>query len=387
VKITDVEAISVSVGKGYPYAIVVVLIRTDEGITGIGEASLGGRSRGVLGIIDHARELLVGQDPARIEHLFAEILRGTFWSTGQVIMSAIAGIDMALWDIKGKRLGVPVYDLLGGATREKVRVYRHLHQDTSGSTDQEIVGIVEDAHAWVEKGFPVLRFSPVAADPSEPWDPTRSMLASVRAAERLRLELGNEIELLFDAHTMFSPIETVQLANMLEPYRLFFYEDPVRPFNAQSLRLVRQKTNLPLATGEQFSHKWEFQPLIEEELIDYLRIDVAHAGGITEGKKILAAGEIHGQRSALHHASSPINGIVCLHIDCAIPNFGIQEWNEFAGLQELFPNAPVAVDGYVTRPEGPGLGLEFDEAAARAQPSRDAELPHRYWPDGSVADY
>jgi L-alanine-DL-glutamate epimerase-like enolase superfamily enzyme len=387
VKITDVEALSVSGGVNYPYAIVVVLIRTDEGITGIGEASLGGRSRGVIGIIDHARELLIGQDPARIEHLYAEILRGTFWSTGQVIMSAIAGIDMALWDIKGKRLGAPVYDLLGGATRDKVRVYRHLAQDTSATVEHEIDGLVEDAHAWVAKGFNVLRFSPVAADPGDPWDPTRSMLASAQAAERLRLELGNSVELLFDAHTMFSPIETIQLANMLEPYRLFFYEDPVRPFNGQSLRLVRQKTNLPLATGEQFSHKWEFQPLIEEELIDYLRIDVAHAGGITEGKKILAAGEIHGQRSALHHASSPINGIVCLHIDCSIPNFGIQEWNEFPGLQELFPNAPIAVDGYITRPEGPGLGLEFDEAAARKRLSRDRELPHRYWPDGAVADY
>ncbi len=386
-KITDVEALSVSGGVDYPYAIVVVLIRTDEGITGIGEASLGGRSRGVLGIIDHARDLLIGQDPARIEHLSAEILRGTFWSTGQVIMSAIAGIDMALWDIKGKRLGAPVYDLLGGATRDKVRVYRHLAHDSSGSVDREIDGLVEDAHAWVAKGFNVLRFSPVAADPGAPWDPTRSMLASVQAAERLRLELGNNVELLFDAHTMFSPIETIQLANMLEPSRLFFYEDPVRAFNGQSLRLVRQKTNLPLATGEQFSHKWEFQPLIEEELIDYLRIDMAHAGGITEARKILAAAEIHGQRSALHHASSPINAIACLHVDCAIPNFGIQEWPEFPSLQELFPNAPTAVDGYVTRPEGPGLGLEFDEAAARKRRSRDRELPHRYWPDGAVADY
>ena len=386
-KITDVEALSISGGVDYPYAIVVVLIRTDEGITGIGEASLGGRSRGVLGIIDHARDLLIGQDPARIEHLSSEILRGTFWSTGQVIMSAIAGIDMALWDIKGKRLGAPVYDLLGGATRDKVRVYRHLAHDTSGSTDREIDGLVENAHAWVAKGFNVLRFSPVAAATSDPWDPTRSMLASVQAAERLRLELGNDVELLFDAHTMFSPIETIQLANMLEPSRLFFYEDPVRAFNGQSLRLVRQKTNLPLATGEQFSHKWEFQPLIEEELVDYLRIDMAHAGGITEARKILAAAEIHGQRSALHHASSPINAIACLHVDCAIPNFGIQEWPEFPSLQELFPNAPTAVDGYVTRPEGPGLGLEFDEAAARKRLSRDAELPHRYWPDGAVADY
>jgi mannonate dehydratase len=386
-QITDIEAIPVSAGTGYSYSVVVILVRTDGGLTGIGEASLAGRSRGVLGIIDHARELLVGQDPARIEHCWNEIVRGTFWSTGQVVMSAVAGIDLALWDLKGKRLGVPVYDLLGGATREKVRVYRHLRHDSFGSVEREIETLVDDAHRWKEQGFTALRFSPLAAHTEAPWDPSRSINASIRAIEALRLALGDEVELLFDAHTMFSPIETVTLANALEPYRLYFYEDPIRPFNAQSLRMVRQKTNVPLATGEQFSHKWEFQPLIEEELADYLRIDVVHAGGITEAKKIMAAAEIHGQKSALHHASSPVNGMACLHIDCAIPNFGIQEWMEFPAMQELFPNAPFAENGYVTRPEGPGLGLEFDEAEARKRPSNDAELPHRYWPDGAVADY
>jgi mannonate dehydratase len=186
---------------------------------------------------------------------------------------------------------------------------------------------------------------------------------------------------------MFSPAETITLARALEPYRLFFYEDPVRPFNAQSLRMVRAKTNVPLATGEQLAHKWEFQPLIEEELVDYLRIDIVHAGGVTEAKKIMAAAEIHGQRSAFHYGASPINNTACLHVDCAIPNFGIQEWGEFPTMYEIFPNAPRAVNGYVEPTRGPGLGLEFDEAEARKRPSRDAELPHRYWPDGAVADY
>src|SRR5215217_3432961 len=382
-KITELEAIPVALGPGYPYALIVVLIRTDEGLTGIGEASLGGRGRGVLGILDHVRDLLIGQDPGKIEHLWAEIVHGTFWSTGQVIMSAVAGIDLALWDLKGKRLGVPVYDLLGGPTRDKVRVYRHL----SGDSKEELV---EDALRWKEKGFTALRYCPLAAldaTSMSSWDPQRSIVATIKGTEALRLALGDEVDLLLDAHTMFSPIETVTLARALEPYRLFFYEDPIRPFNAQSLRLVRAKTNVPLATGEQLSHKWEFQPLIEEELVDYLRIDVVHAGGITEAKKILAAAEIHGQRSALHHASAPLNGVACLHIDCAIPNFGIQEWAELPAMFELFPNAPRAVNGYVEPPRGPGLGLEFDEAEARKRPSRDAELPHRYWPDGSVGDY
>ncbi len=141
---------------------------------------------------------------------------------------------------------------------------------------------------------------------------------------------------------MFSPAESAYLGHALEPYRLYFYEDPIRPLNPMSLRLVRDKVNLPIATGEQLAHKWEFQPLIENELVDYLRIDMVHAGGITEAKKILAAGEVHGQRSALHHASSPVNGVACLHVDLAVPNFGIQEWMELEPLYELFPNAPRA---------------------------------------------
>jgi len=382
-KITEIEALPIQAGPGYPYAIIIVLIRTDEGLTGIGEASLAGRSRGVLGIMDHARELLIGKDPAMIEHHWAEIVHGTFWSTGQVVMSAVAGIDIALWDLKGKRLGAPIYDLLGGPTRQNVRVYRHLNGES-------VEAVVEDALSWKERGFHALRFTPLKAlDPHSManWDPARSINATIAATEALRLAVGDDVDLLLDAHTMFSPIETITLARTIEPYRLFFYEDPIRPFSPQSLRLVRQKTNLPLATGEQLAHKWEFQTIIEEDLVDFLRIDVVHAGGITEAKKILGAGEIHGQRSALHHASSPVNGMVCLHLDCSVPNFGIQEWLEVDALYELFPNAPRAVNGYVEPLRGPGLGLEFDESEARKRPSRDFELPHRYWPDGAVGDY
>ena len=382
-KITDIEAIPVSAGPGYPYAVIVVLVRTDEGLTGIGEASLAGKGRGVLGVLDHFRELLVGQDPARIEHCWSEMVHGTFWSTGQVVMSAVAGIDLALWDLKGKRLGVPVYELLGGPTRDRVRVYRHLRGDSAGA-------LVEDARRWTEQGYTALRYHPLAAldaHSMRQWDPQRAIAATIAGTEALRLAAGDAVDLLLDVHTMFSPAESAYLGHALEPYRLFFYEDPIRPFNPESLRLVREKVNLPLATGEQLSHKWEFRPLIEGELVDYLRIDLVHAGGLTEGKKILAAAEIHGQRSALHHASAPVNGAACLHLDAAIPNFGIQEWMEIEPLYELFPNAPRAAAGYLALPAGPGLGLEFDERAARRRLSRDGELPHRYWPDGSVGDY
>jgi galactonate dehydratase len=370
------------VGAGYEFAVIIVLVRTDEGLTGIGEASLAGRGRGVLGILDHFGELLAGQDPAKIEHWWSEMVRGTFWSAGQVIMSAVAGIDIALWDLKGKRLGVPVYDLLGGPTRERVRGYRHLE----GSTAEELA---DDALRWREQGFTALRFGPLAAFDGRSltrWDPQTAIVQTIKAAESLRSAVGDDVDLILDAHTMFSPAEAAYLGHALEPARLYFYEDPIRPLNALSLRTVRDKVNLPIATGEQLAHKWEFQPLIENELVDYLRVDLVHAGGITEAKKILAAGELHGQRSALHHASSPVNGAACLHVDLAVPNFGIQEWMELEPLYELFPNAPRAHAGSVS-PLGPGLGLEFDESEARKRPSRDARLPQRYWPDGSVGDY
>jgi L-alanine-DL-glutamate epimerase-like enolase superfamily enzyme len=383
VKITEIETLPVAVGPGYPFAVILVLVRTDEGLTGIGEASLGGRGRGVIGILDHVRELLVGQDPGRIEHWWSELVRGTFWSNGQVVMSAVAGIDMALWDLKGKRLGVPVHELLGGPTRERVRVYRHL----AGNSAEELV---EDAERWIAQGFTALRFHPLAALDAHSlrhWDPQASIAATIRGTEALREAVGDGVDLLLDAHTMFGPAEAAYLGHAVESCRLFFFEDPIRPLNPNSLRLVREKVNLPIATGEQLAHKWEFQPLIENELVDYLRIDPAHAGGITEAKKILAAGELHGQRSALHHASSPVNGVACLHLDLAIPNFGIQEWMELEPLYELFPNAPRAERGYVAPSTGPGLGLELDEAEARRRPSRDGPLPQRHWPDGGVGDY
>ena len=259
-KITGIETLPVSVGPGYDYAVLIVLVRTDEGLTGIGEASLAGQGRGVLGILDHAAELLVGQDATRIEHWWSELVRGTFWSTGQVIMSAVAGIDIALWDLQGKRLGVPVYELLGGPTRERVRVYRHL----AGDSAEELV---EDALRWREQGFTALRYGPLAAFDAHSlanWDPQRSIVQTIAATESLRGALGDEVDLLLDAHTMFSPAESAYLGHALEPYRLFFYEDPIRPLNPHSLRLVRDKVNLPLATGEQLAHKWEFQPLIED---------------------------------------------------------------------------------------------------------------------------
>ena len=296
-------------------------------------------------------------------------------------MSAVAGIDIALWTLRGKRLGVPVYDLLGGPTRERVRVYRHLAGDT-------VEALAEDAQPWHEQGFigsASVRLRRSTTIRSRTGTRSRRSLPTIEATESLRATLGDEIDLIIDAHTMFGPAESAYLGHALEPYRLYFYEDPIGPLNPRSLRLVREKVNLPLATGEQLSHKWEFRPLIEHELVDYLRIDLVHAGGMTEAKKILAAGEIYGQRSALHHASSPINGAACLHLDVAVPNFGIQEWMELEPLYEFFPNAPRA--GRLRAPFPVMVSASNLTSEARTRPSWDGDLPQRYWPDGSVGDY
>ena len=383
-KITGIETLPVSVGAGYDYAVIIVLVRTDEGLTGIGEASLAGRGRGVLGILDHFAELLVGQDPARIEHWWGEMVRGTFWSTGQVIMSAVAGIDIALWDLKGKRLGVPVYE---PPRRPDARAGARLPPPRGRPRRGARRGRAALARAGVH-GAPLrparrLRRARADAVGSAAVDRARRSRPRRPCATRS----VTDVDLLLDAHTMFSPAEAAYLGHALEPYRLYFYEDPIRPLNPLSLRLVREKVNLPIATGEQLAHKWEFQPLIENELVDYLRIDLVHAGGITEAKKILATGEVHGQRSALHHASSPVNGVGLpprRHGGAELRDPGVD--GARAAVRALPERA--ARRGRLRRAaRGPGLGLELDEAEARRRPSRDAPLPSRPWPDGGVADY
>ena len=382
-KITEIETLPVSVGPGYEYAVIIVLVRTDEGLTGIGEASLAGRGRGVLGILDHFRDLLVGQDPAKIEHWWSEMTRGTFWSNGQVIMSAVAGIDSRSGISRGSDSACRSTSCSAGR-----RATGSASTGTSSGDSAE--ALVEDALRWREQGFTALRYGPLAALRRGGSGALGSAAVDRRddrrdggVAERSRRRRRPAPRRPHDVQPGRGGIPRSR-ARAVSPLLLRGPDPAAQPV---LLQLVRDKVNLPLATGEQLSHKWEFQPLIENELVDYLRIDMVHAGGITEAKKILAAGEMHGQRSALHHASSPVNGIACLHVDMAVPNFGIQEWMELEPLYELFPNAPRAKDGYVVPPSGPGLGLEFDEDEARRRPSRDAALPSRSWPDGGVADY
>ena len=247
--------------------------------------------------------------------------------------------------------------------------------------------------ASLERGFTALRFGPLAALDEQVAHALGSAggrsSQTIEATEALRAALGDDVDLLLDAHTMFSPAEAAYLGHALEPYRLYFYEDPIRPLNPLSLRLVRDKVNLPIATGEQLAHKWEFQPLIENELVDYLRIDMVHAGGITEAKKILADGR--DARAALGAPSRELAGQRRRPASTSTwrcPNFGIQEWMELEPLYELFPNAPRAEAGYVVPPAGPGPRPRVRRGGGAAAPvARRRAAPRAHWPDGGVADY
>jgi L-alanine-DL-glutamate epimerase-like enolase superfamily enzyme len=378
VQITDIKTFLIA-GRGHN--VILVKVETDDGLYGLGEGSLAGRDQGVLGVIQHLKPLLIGRDPARIEDIWQECYRNTFWRGGPILLSAISGIDIALWDLKGKRLGVPVYDLLGGKTRDRVRVYTHL----SGSTDDELC---EQALRKIEQGYTALRFVPALFN-AQPWDARKSVRATIRTFERLRRAVGEDIDLMIDVHHRFSPMQNVQLGPAAKAIGLFFIEDPIPPDNLQSYALMRKKIDVPLATGEAMVTKWSFKYLIENELIDYLRVDPVHAGGITETKKIAIMGEVHNIDLALHNPTSPVCAATCIHVDASVPNFGIQESVvQSEVMREIFPIQPEIIDGYFEVSNRPGLGLEFDESAAlRHTTTRLTELPHLRRGDDSVTDW
>ena len=370
-KITSVRVYPVS-------AFVYVVIDTDEGISGLGEASLSGRRDAVVGAFEHLRPVLLGQDATRIEHIWQDLFRGTFWRGGPVLQSALAGIDIALWDLNGKALGVPVYRLLGGLARDRVLAYRHSYGDTPGT-------LVERSRALLDEGWRVLRISPVEDDG---FDPGRAVRAAVEHMATLRDAVGADVEIIFEVHTRLTPTRAVELCNAIAPYRPFFVEDPIRSENPASFATLRARTDVAIGTGEQLHTKWAFRELVEQELVDYLRVDICHTGGITEARKIAAMAEVHYQELATHYTASPVSTAAMLHLNLAIPNCAVQEHAPAADwMQEVIRTRVRAEDGYLLPPEGPGLGVELDEVAAAAHVGEDHEPPHLRRADGSVQDW
>jgi L-alanine-DL-glutamate epimerase-like enolase superfamily enzyme len=357
-----------------------VTVDTDEGIAGVGESGLSGRELAVMGAVQHLAPLLIGQDPSRIEHLWQVMARGGFFPALGPVAAALSAIDIALWDIRGKALGVPVYELLGGLVRERVVCYPH-------NSEGGVEPLVESARRTWEEGWKFVRWGlPAEGDVLEPRVAVRT---AVRQFEALRAALGDDVELCLDVHTRLDPADSIALLRAVEPYRPYFMEDPVRAEDLTALRRVRARTAVPIAVGEQLHSKWQFRAVIEEELTDFARVDLCLAGGITEAKKIAAMAETHHIKLATHNPLGPVSTAACLHLNLACPNVGVQEQPRRPGTM-LTDVVPVQVEwreGYLLPPARPGLGVEFDRAAARAHPFQMREPPHLRRADGSLTNW
>ncbi len=401
-KIVSAKVIVTCPGRNF----VTLKIETADGVTGLGDATLNGRELAVASYLqDHIAPLLVGREAHRIEDTWQYLYRGAYWRRGPVTMSAIAAVDMALWDIKAKLAGLPLYQLLGGACREGVLVYCH----ANGKTIDEVL---EQAQSFREMGYKAIRlqsgipglastygvskdklfYEPADADiPTENvWSTEKYLSFAPSLFEKAREKLGWDIHLLHDVHHRLTPIEAGRLGKDLEPYRLFWLEDAVPAENQAAFRLIRQHTTTPLAVGEVFNTIWDCKQLIEEQLIDYIRTTVVHAGGITHLRRIASLAAMYNVRTGCHGATdlSPVTMGAALHFDLSVPNFGIQEYmHHTTETNDVFPHAYTFADGMLYPGEKPGHGVEIDEKLAAKSPYKRAYLPENRLEDGSMHDW
>ncbi|MFD7182906.1 D-mannonate dehydratase ManD [Streptomyces sp. NPDC059904] len=401
--ITSAEVFVTCPGRNY----VTLKITTSDGVTGIGDATLNGRELSVASSLrDHVCPTLIGKDPARIEQVWQYLYKGAYWRRGPVTMTAVAAVDVALWDIKGKVAGLPVYQLLGGAARDGVTVYGH----ASGNTVPELL---DDVQRFLDRGFRAVRaqaavpglervygmrkgdgdtYEPAdgALPSEEAWDTGAYLDFVPTYMSAVRERFGYDFHLLHDVHHRLTPIEAGRLGKSLEPYRLFWIEDPTPAEDQEAFRLIRQHTTTPLAVGEIFNSIWDCQYLITNRLIDYIRTSVSHAGGITHLRKIFSLAELYGVRSGSHGAGdlSPASLAAALHVDLSIPNFGMQEYMaHLPGYEEVFETSWTFEDGLMHPGDRPGIGVEFDEKAAERFPYERKYLPVNRLRDGSVHDW
>lgn len=391
--IRDVRTILTAPGT---CCLIVVKVETSEpGLYGLGCATFTQRHLTMRSAIqDYLRPFLLGKDPQNVTDLWHTMSVNPYWRNGPVLNNAISGVDMALWDIKGKLAGVPLYQLFGGKVREAAAVYRHAEGADEAAVTERVVALREEGYHYIRcqmgrYGWSAgIRAAPEGAGPGAYFDPDAYARSVPRLFAHLRDQLGFEIELLHDIHERLAPIEAIRLAKQLEPYRLFFLEDPLPPEQIGWFRMLRAQTATPIAMGELFSNPNEWAPLVAGRLIDFIRVHLSAIGGITPGRKLIALGETFGVRTAWHGPGdvSPVGHAANLHLDLSSPNFGIQEWTGFTPAErEVFPGCPEVRHGYMYPNEQPGLGIDLDEqAAARytcAEPSLDWTLARL--PDGT----
>ena len=386
---------------------VTLIIQTDDGVTGYGDATLNGRERAVASYLqDHVVPMLIGRDAHRIEDLWQLLYRGAYWRRGTVTMTAIAAVDVALWDIKAKYAGMPLYQLLGGRSRDRLLVYGHATGRDVEETLDAIAELKEQGYEAIraQSGIPGLgkiygvsesgqAYEPAAGDlpTEEAWDTTSYLRHVPTLFEAIRLRFGDALHLLHDAHHRLSPNEAAQLGRRLEPYQLFWLEDVTPADNPESLRRVRSQTTTPLAIGEVFNSLFDCKLLIQEQLIDYIRASIVHAGGITHWRRIAEFAAIYQVRTGCHGATdlSPITMGCALQVGAWLPNFGIQEHMPHqTPIEEVFTADYRFESGYMYCGESPGHGVVVDEEAAKRFPYKRAYLPvNRLQRDGTMWDW
>jgi galactonate dehydratase len=370
---------------------VFVKVETDQpGLHGWGEATLEWKTKGVVGAVEDIGRLLIGEDPRRIEHLYQIMYRQYFWKVGVEGMTAISGIDQALWDIKGKDLGVPVYELLGGRVRDRVRVYDHL-----GGGEMESMYESTDPAEFAERalmvkaaGYSAMKF--MAVPRTEPIEGPRPVRYAARMVEAVREAVGDEMDLMVDLHARCnSPAMALQYCHALEPYGLLFFEEPCPTEDIEATAQVTRAARIPIATGERLVGRNQFRELLERRACHIIQPDLSHCGGLWEARKIAAAAETYSMAVAPHNPNGPIATAAAVHFALATPNWVIQEAisGDVAWRGEVVQSVHRVQNGHYAVPTAPGLGIEVDEQAAARHPFQP-ELMQRYFhPDGAVADW
>jgi len=398
-KITEAKVIVCSPGRNF----VTLKIVTDEGVYGLGDATLNGREKSVVSYLeDYLCPSLIGRDPQRIEDIWQFFYRGAYWRRGPVGMSAIAAIDTALWDIKAKLANMPLYQLLGGRSRDGVMVYTHANGSDIDSTLEEVAKYVEKGYkaVRVQCGIPGIastygvskgnkNYEPADADlPTESvWSTEKYLNHIPQLFAEVRKNFGDDLHILHDVHHRLTPIEAARLGKEVEPYHLFWLEDCVPAENQEAWKLIRQHTTTPLAVGEVFNSIHDCRELIQNQLIDYIRSTVVHAGGITQLRRIADLAALYHVRTGFHGATdlSPVCMGAALHFDYWVPNFGIQEHMAHSEqMLEVFPHSYAFDDGFFTPGETPGHGVDIDEALAAKYPYKRACLPVNRLEDGTL---
>jgi galactonate dehydratase len=378
-KITGIKTFPVGQERNFLF----VVVETDAGIRGVGEGGVTWREQATAGFISELGPLLIGQDPFRIEHLWQTMFRSGFFPAGRVGAAAISAIDIALWDIKAQALEVPLYQLLGGLVRDRVACYPHVR----GTSSQQLA---EAALRLVNDGWKFLRTEIRPEADGVTFEPAAAARRGVDDFAALREAVGTEAEILVDVHTRLDPADAIRFCRQIEPYQPFFVEDPIRMENFDSYRKLARHVHVPLAAGEQYATKWEFRQQIEEDLIDYARIDLCIVGGLTEALKVVGWCETHYIKLALHNPLGPVSTAACLHLDLAVNGFGVQELPRIPGtyLQDVFPVQIPYAAGHLLPPTRPGLGIVFDvQAAALHPPIVGGGCPQFHRADGSFTNW